>query len=73
MKDEEKLVPVERVIDDMYSGNAYSDAARDYYYINYADDEERERLDFEEKIANIISYSIIIGFIVIIILGGIYV
>ena len=66
---EEKLIPVEQVLDDMYSDSAYSDAARDYYYMYYADDEEREQMDFEEKLVNIISYSIAIGFVAIVIFG----
>ena len=72
-KDEEKLVPLEQVIEDMYSGNAYSDAARDYYYMYYVDEEEMVQMEFEEKLVNIISYSIIAGIILIIVLGGLYV
>ena len=38
-----------------------------------SDNEEREQMEFEDKIVNIISYSIFIGIIAIIVLGGIYV
>lgn len=55
MKDE-KLVPLDQVLDDMY--NDYSPvqtAARDYYYQHYASPEERVRMDRENKIASIVS------------------
>ena len=66
----EKLVPVEKVIDDMYSDSGIiSEAAIDYYYENYADEEERIQMDFEEKLVNIISYSIAIGFVAIVVFG----
>ena len=68
--DNKELVPVEKVLDDMYSDKAMvSSMARDYYYENYADDEEREQMDFEEKVANVISTLIVVGFAVIMILG----
>lgn len=52
----EKLVPIEKVIDDMYQDKGLvSLAARDYYYLNYATESERKDMDFEDKIQNIIS------------------
>lgn len=44
---EEDKVPVEKVIDDMLdpNGGMVSSAARDYYYRNYATEEERIIMD----------------------------
>lgn len=52
--DEEK-VPVEKVIDDMYSDNAVSNAARDYYYANYATEGEKAEIDREKRVENIVA------------------
>lgn len=55
-KREDDLVPVDRVLDDMY--NDYSPvqtAARDYYYQHYATPEERKRMDRENKISSIVA------------------
>lgn len=44
-------VPLERVLDDMYSDNTFiSSAARDYYYEEYATDKEREKMDKEDEL-----------------------
>lgn len=52
----EELVPIEKVIDDMYQDKGLvSLAARDYYYLNYATELEKAEMDFEDKIQNIIS------------------
>lgn len=54
--DEEK-VPVTKVLDDMYNpnGGLVSQAAREYYYKNYATDEEREAMDREDRMEYIIA------------------
>lgn len=51
----ENHVPIEKVIDDMYSDGVISSAARDYYYIHYASKEEKETIDFEKKLEKIIA------------------
>lgn len=45
--EKEDKVPVEKVIDDMYDSNGgiVSSAARDYYYQNYATEEEKLIMD----------------------------
>ena len=62
MNDEkEELIPVLQVLDDWYADKGVvSWAARDYYYLHYADDNERKRMDKEEKIQTIIA-AIIVG------------
>lgn len=49
---EEDKAPVEKVIDDMLdpNGGMVSSAARDYYYRNYATEEERIMMDRENLI-----------------------
>lgn len=60
MADLEKLsnedkVPIDKVLDDMYNPNsAVSSSARDYYYLNYATEEEREEMNAEDRHINII-------------------
>lgn len=47
------IIPVERVLDDMYSDiSGVSLAARDYYRMNYATEEEKIEMDEEDRIAN---------------------
>ena len=47
MNDKEELVPIERVLDDMYNpdGGMVADAARSYYYEHYATEAERMMMD----------------------------
>lgn len=47
-----KLVPVEQVLDDMYSDGYAQSAARDYYYQHYATTEEQAMMRREDKIAD---------------------
>lgn len=63
----EEKVPVEKVIDDMYSDNAVSSAARDYYYTNYATEGEKAEIDREKRIENIVA---IVVWVIIIIAAG---
>ena len=53
---ENDLIPVERVLDDMYSDSFISTSARDYYYLNYATEDEKAEMDFEDKIQGIICW-----------------
>lgn len=45
----QELVPIETVLDDMYSDGYPALAAREYYYMNYADDAERAMMDQEDR------------------------
>lgn len=71
--DKEELIPVEHVLDDMYSNSGVESAARDYYYLNYATDEEKRIMEFEDKVATIVSCAfwmlVIIGMVVCVIYG----
>lgn len=61
-EDNEELVPISQVLDDMYADKGIvSLAARDYYYLHYADDEQREQMDREEKIQTIIAYIFVVS------------
>jgi len=62
MNDEkEELIPVLQVLDDWYADKGIvSWAARDYYYLHYADDNERQHMDKEERLQTIIA-AIIVG------------
>lgn len=56
----ETLVPIEQVIDDMYGDKGpISWAARDYYKTYYASDEERAKMDREDKIDWIIASTVV--------------
>lgn len=43
------LIPVEKVVDDMYSDSFISSKAREYYINHYATDQEKEELRMQEK------------------------
>lgn len=61
-KQQEELIPELRVLDDMYADKGVvSMAARDYYYIHYADETERKRMDIEDIVVTIIGTIVIIG------------
>lgn len=61
-RQQEELIPKLQVLDDMYSDRGVvSMAARDYYYVHYADEAERKRMDIEDIVATIIAAIIIIG------------
>ena len=63
-------IPLDQVLKDMYDPySAAQSSARDYYYINYATDEERQMMDREDKINTIIGISFMI-FLVIAIIGS---
>jgi hypothetical protein len=51
----DELIPLEQVLDDMYSNGYISSAARDYYYFNYASESEHLKMDREDKIQTIIA------------------
>ena len=61
MNDEkEELIPVSQVLDDWYADKGIvSQAARDYYYLHYADDNERKRMDKEERVQTMIAYIVV--------------
>lgn len=71
MNDEkEELIPVLQVLDDWYADKGIvSWAARDYYYLHYADDNERKHMDKEEKIQTIIAYVVVFGVLLLGIVG----
>lgn len=50
----EELIPIEKVLDDMYSDGFIASSARDYYYSHYATDKEKAAMDFEDKVQNVI-------------------
>ena len=43
--EDNNLIPIEKVIDDMYSDSS----ARDYYFIHYATEDEKEEIRKQEK------------------------
>lgn len=52
-EEEKELVPLERVLDDMYSDRSgVSLPARDYFRENYATEEEKIEMDKEDRIVN---------------------
>lgn len=56
-KETEELIPVEKVLADMYDDlGIVSWSARDYYYKHYATEEERREMDMEDKIGTILGY-----------------
>ena len=66
--DDEKI-PVDKVLEDMYNpnGGPVSWAARDYYYREYATEEEKREMDREDRnmtIGSFIFYSLSILLII---------
>lgn len=57
----EEKVPLSRVLDDMYNpnGGMVSNAARDYYYVNYATEKEREEMDREDAMLAAIGWILV--------------
>ena len=49
MTDRENLIPIETVLNDMKYGDGVTDAARAYFYMNYASDEQKTRMAKKEK------------------------
>ena len=67
------LIPVEKVLDDMYSDKSFvSQAARDYYYLNYADDIEKSYMDHEDKQNNKIVTVFWLGYLSLIVFSFIF-
>ncbi len=67
---EKKLIPIERVIDDMYQDKGIvSLMARDYYYENYATEEEKRKMDIEDKIQTIVTWLFILSIPVVSLIG----
>lgn len=66
--DEKDLIPIERVLDDMCSDTSgVSSAARDYYRMNYATEEEKIEMDKEDRIVNkLTAFALIIPAVMII-------
>lgn len=65
---EKELVPVEQVLDDMYSDGYAQSAARDYYYQHYATPEEQEAMRREDKIRDRCCAIFWIGYVALIVL-----
>lgn len=58
-KQREDLLPLEKVLDDMYQDKGIvSMAARDYYKLHYATEEEKRAMDRQDKITTIFAASI---------------
>ena len=57
-------VPVQKVLEDMYNpdGGLVALAARDYYYQNYANEEERKNMDREDKVQTAVAIIFMIVF-----------
>lgn len=72
MNDKEELVPIERVLDDMYNpdGGMVADAARSYYYEHYATEAERMMMDHEDKVSQTVA-CVIMGLYAISVIAGI--
>lgn len=67
---EKKLIHLERVIDDMYQDKGIvSLMARDYYYENYATEEEKKKMDIEDKIQTIVAWLFILSIPVVGLIG----
>lgn len=66
--DKTDLIPIERVLDDMCSDTSgVSSAARDYYRMNYATEEEKIEMDKEDRIVNkLTAFALIIPAVMII-------
>ena len=66
--DKTDLIPIERVLDDMCSDiSGVSSAARDYYRMNYATEEEKIEMDKEDRIVNkLTAFTLIISAVMII-------
>ena len=47
--EDNNLIPIEKVIDDMYSDSCIASSARDYYFIHYATEDEKEEIRKQEK------------------------
>ena len=47
--EDNNLIPVEKVVDDMYSDSSMSSKAREYYINHYATEQEKEELRIQEK------------------------
>lgn len=71
--DNEELIPIEQVLDDMYSDSAVSLSARDYYYMYYATEAEKIEMDREDKICFVVSFIfyifMLVGLLAVIIYG----
>lgn len=56
----EDLIPLEKVLDDMYNeSGTVASGARSYYYMHYASKEQRSIMDREDKIDNILAIVLI--------------
>lgn len=57
-------VPVQKVLEDMYNpdGGLVALVARDYYYQNYASEEERKSMDREDKVQTAVAIIFMIVF-----------
>lgn len=47
--EDSNLIPVEKVMDDMYSNSYIASSARDYYFTHYATEQEKEELRKQDK------------------------
>lgn len=72
-KQREDLIPIEEVLEDMkLGGGIVSEAAKDYYRIHYATEEEKRLMDREDRLNTIKAmsvYAIMIVLLIIAIVG----
>jgi len=64
----EELIPIDQVIEDMFSDGYIAWVAREYYYSNYASERERLQMDKENKIRTILGIVFVLSMPVCIIL-----
>ena len=57
-------VPLDQVLKDMYTNSGVESAARDYYYREYATDEERAQMDKEDRITSIFTMCFVMFIII---------
>ena len=71
MENNNDLIPIEKVIDNMYSDKAIvSDMTKDYYKENYADENELKTMELEDKVSNVFTtiFSITVPIMIIILI-----
>lgn len=74
MKLEDVIIPVEKVLDDMYNpdGGLVAMAARDYYYTYYATPDQKVKMDKEEKRQKVYTCLFEIGILIFVAIGIIW-
>jgi hypothetical protein len=69
-KQREDLIPIEKVLKDMkFGGGIVSEAAKDYFRIHYATEEERRLIDREDRLNTIKAMSVYAILIILLIIA----